>query len=584
MESQQMATRRIMGVLVIGLGIAGCGKPPDPAPTRPASAQEPAPLTISNALPLPTATTQDGSADGRAPVTRAPDAALPSGAPASLAVFLDQGEATRKVVPAAGESEARTALSAREASKVESAPPCQNWPTPKLALFITGRQDGYIEPCGCTGLANAKGGLNRRFTLQKQLRARGWDIVPLDVGNQVNRYGVQAELKFQTTVNALRRMNYEAVAFGPNDLRLSIGELAIAIAGDDANASQSVFVCANVNVLGDMNVKYRVIEREGIRLGVTAILGRAEAGQVNSDEIQLSDPVAALKQVVPELIRRQCTHLILLAHTSLNDSRELAKQFPEFDLIITGGGAGEPTKEPEKIPGAKAPMIQVGTKGMYVGIVGLYEQPKRGFRFERVVLDASFPDDPGLLQAFQIYQRQLQDKGLEGLGLTPVRHPRGNVQFVGHEVCGECHTKALEIYEGSAHAHATESIAKPTERSQIPRHFDPECLSCHVTGWNPQDFYPYVSGYLDYKKSAALHGNGCENCHGPGSAHVAAENGDLEIDDTGRDQLRASMRLSLEDAKTRLCYECHDLDNSPDFQPDGAFETYWEQIKHQGMD
>ena len=28
-----------------------------------------------------------------------------------------------------------------------------------------------------------------------------------------------------------------------------------------------------------------------------------------------------------------------------------------------------------------------------------------------------------------------------------------------------------------------------------------------------------------------LHGNGCENCHGPGSAHVAAENGDIDVDE-----------------------------------------------------
>jgi hypothetical protein len=34
------------------------------------------------------------------------------------------------------------------------------WPEPKVALVITGRQDGYIEPCGCAGLDRMKGGMN----------------------------------------------------------------------------------------------------------------------------------------------------------------------------------------------------------------------------------------------------------------------------------------------------------------------------------------------------------------------------------------------------------------------------------------
>ena len=28
------------------------------------------------------------------------------------------------------------------------------------------------------------------------------------------------------------------------------------------------------------------------------------------------------------------------------------------------------------------------------------------------------------------------------------------------------------------------------------------------------------------------------------------------------------------------CIQCHDLDNDPNFKEDGAFERYWEEIKH----
>ena len=162
--------------------------------------------------------------------------------------------------------------------------------------------------------------------------------------------------------------------------------------------------------------------------------------------------------------------------------------------------------------------------------------------------------------------------------MRAVPHPSGH-EFVGSEACKDCHEHAFDVWESSPHHHATDGIAFPGERSSIPRHFDPECLSCHVTGWHPQDFYPYTSGYVDFDKSKHLHGNGCENCHGPGGSHVAAENGDVDLTDTQIEMLRKEMVLPLAKAEQH-CIQCHDLDNDPDFKEDGAFERYWEEIEH----
>ena len=38
---------------------------------------------------------------------------------------------------------------------------------------------------------------------------------------------------------------------------------------------------------------------------------------------------------------------------------------------------------------------------------------------------------------------------------------------------------------------------------------------------------------------------------------------------------------TLQDAEKK-CLQCHDLDNSPAFQEEGAFDRYWKKIAHGG--
>ncbi len=464
-----------------------------------------------------------------------------------------------------------------------------DWPKPAVALVVTGQQLGYIEPCGCTGLENQKGGLARRQTLIRQLvKERGWPAVALDVGSQVKGFGKQQEIKFAHAVQGLRAMGYRAIALGEGDLRLTPGELLSAMAGADGNASD--FVSANVAVLGrELQPQFIVVEAGGKRIGVTSVLGAKFEERLSGDELVHERPLAALKKVSEELTAKKCDFLVLLAHAPLDEARKLAEQAPVFDLVVASGETSLPSNELEAVAGTKTRLMQVGLKAMYVGIVGVFDNPKQPVRYESVPLDARFADSPEMLKLLADYQEQLKDLGLEGLGVKPQPHPSGR-RFVGSETCGECHTKAFAKWKETTHAKATDSLVKPpNNRGNIPRHYDPECLSCHVTGWEPQKFFPYESGYLSLEKTPRLTQNGCENCHGPGSAHVAAENGQgnssAEASARAIAKLRSEMRLPLSGgAAERKCIECHDLDNSPDFHKEGAFEKYWKQVEHLGKD
>ncbi|GIW89878.1 MAG: hypothetical protein KatS3mg109_0310 [Pirellulaceae bacterium] len=453
------------------------------------------------------------------------------------------------------------------------------WSTPKLALVVTGRQNGYLEPCGCTGLSNQKGGLARRYTLLEQLRGRGWPLVPVDLGNQVRRFGRQPELQFQLTTEAMKQMGYAAVTFGPADLQLTSDELAATTAPADAHGPS--FVSANVAILDrDFTPRYRLVEVAGVRVAVTGVLGDQYARELQAGDLVIEPALDGLRKAWQQIAEAGgCDVAVLLAHATRGETLELARAVPHFDIVVTAGGAETPPLEPEPL-GQGRLLLWVGAKGMYAAVLGFFPEEAQRWRYQRVPLDSRFADARPMLDLMAVYQRQLERLGLEGLGLKPLPHPSGR-QFVGSETCGDCHTKAYAVWKNTPHAHATDSIVHPTERSEIPRHFDPECLSCHVTGWNPQRFTPYASGYWSLESTPKMVGNGCENCHGPGSAHVEAEEGGAS--DELLEQLREEMRLVLAGAEKK-CIECHDLDNSPDFHRPGAFEHYWQQIAHPGKD
>lgn len=458
---------------------------------------------------------------------------------------------------------------------------CEDWPKPDFVFFITGRQHGYIEPCGCTGLASQKGGLARRQTLYRQLKSRGWDVVPIDVGNQIRRYGPQPAIKFQTTLSALKAMEYQAVGLGPDDLRIETGELLSEI----ADPSATPMVCANLTIF-DLPISdgHKIISVGKHRVGVSAVIGKNEQRGIRNDDFLFTDPVESLTQIDAKLESEKCNIRVLLSHASIEETERIVQAneaTKRFRIVVTAGGADEPALAPQRIGDSQSFLIQTGKKGMYVGVLGIFADSDTPIRYERVPLDARFVDSKEMLASLKVYQDRLKEAYLRDwseLGLKPVPHPSGH-RFVGSEACKDCHEHAFEIWEKTPHHHATDAIAFPTERSSIPRHFDPECLSCHVTGWHPQDYYPYASGYVGFEQSKLLHGNGCENCHGPGSGHVDAENGDGNYTEAQSEAFRKGMQLPLAKAQQH-CLQCHDLDNDPNFQEEGAFEKYWKKIEH----
>jgi hypothetical protein len=300
---------------------------------------------------------------------------------------------------------------------------------------------------------------------------------------------------------------------------------------------------------------------------------------VNNPEVEFADPKEKLAEVVPAL-EKECDVLILLAHATREESEEFAQQFPQFDVVVTADGPADPPDRWDRVDGTKSLLIEVGEKGTHAVVLGFFDDPAEPIRYQRVPLDSRFPQADYVKKEMTLYQDTLKDQGLEGLKVTEVPYPGKELlgEFVGSEKCKSCHEESYRVWKKSGHAKAWQTLLE----QDPPRNFDPECISCHVVGWAPQHYRPFQSGFLSEKHTPHLINVGCETCHGPGQKHVEAELGsDFDL----QERLREASVITLEDSQQPVstaisdhqhCMNCHDLDNSPDFD----FESYWAKIEH----
>ena len=470
------------------------------------------------------------------------------------------------------------------------------WEKPKLALVISGRLEGYFEPCGCAGLDRMNGGLARRDSFVKSLHQQGWPLVLVDVGGLAKGTQPQATRKFQIMLDGFKKMGvegahrtgYDAIGLGVPELALDASLLLMETPGP--------FVSANA--APESIDHYRIIERAGKKVLITGVLGKSYQKEVRTPGAVMDDPELKIAEVLAEVKKKnlQPDYCILLAYASMDESKTLAGKFPEFYFVVTAGGQPTPPKTLDPIAGIKPLLVEVGEKGMTVIVIGLYDNPRQPWLYQRVTLDSRFKGSPAMRELMKAYQEMLKSGDsvdYDGLALRPIPYPNKQLlgEFAGSRACKDCHEESYRIWKKSVDADTGHSKAFATllKKTDPPRNFDPECLCCHVTGWHSQLSVPYQGGYYSEAKTPHLENVGCETCHGPGGNHVKAENGDtaalkvlLKTDDGGvKKLLKEALHVTKEEADKNqnsptYCRSCHDGDNSPAFD----FKKYWPKVEH----
>ena len=268
-----------------------------------------------------------------------------------------------------------------------------------ITILHTNDQHSQIDPLPANDRNAGKGGVARRATLVKRIRAENPNTLLLDAGDSFqgtpyfNLYRGVVEYKAMTAIG------YDIVTLGNHDFDNGVEALAEAM-----KHAKFEFVSANYDVRGtaiERRVKpYVVRELDGVRIGVLGLGIKLEG--LNPPEsfkgVKYYDPVKVAIGAVRVLRERErCAMVICASHLGyypnprggeVGDS-QVAAQVDGIDFIASGHThtfMQEPaiTKQPG---GGNTVIFQVGKSGIYLGRVDFTVRANKVTAFAGKLLD-----------------------------------------------------------------------------------------------------------------------------------------------------------------------------------------------------
>jgi len=154
-------------------------------------------------------------------------------------------------------------------------------------------------------------------------------------------------------------------------------------------------------------------------------------------------------------------------------------------------------------------------------------------------------------------------------------------EYVGSSKCKKCHLPEFKSWEKLKHGNALETL-KPGQASEMKTKFgldlakdytaDPNCVQCHVTGFNQPGGFQ-MGG--DEKANKNLINVGCESCHGPGGAYLEHHEKVMKEKLTYTHEEMYAQGLNKIIKET--CTKCHN-EKSPTFEKGTEF-NFEEEVK-----
>ena len=373
----------------------------------------------------------------------------------------------------------------------------------------------------------------------------GKPVLLLDGGDLFGKRAVLDQQQTRFLAEVTGTFGYDAIGLGEWDLNYGLPFLREMI-----RTHGLPFTNANVRLAetGELILPpYLIVEKGGTTFGIISVLEpehKIVTMAAKDTEFVVDDPIETLRKIIPE-IRQKAECIIVLGHQGDRQTEAMAKEVEGIDITVVGHTFR--TFQDERVVG-KTVMLAAGYDGRFVGKADLDVEKDTGrimaFTVDMISLDDSIASDPVVSEQVDAFKEELAAFKLEMRGKYKPTKGSDKEQFLTQRSCQKCHGDVWDKMRTQGHESAFASLGRKGQSG------NPECVVCHVTG------YLYKNGYDEQPPYNRLANVQCEACHGYGTQHK-----------------RDGSMLKIARAS---CVECHDKDNSPEFD----YATYWEKIEH----
>jgi len=410
---------------------------------------------------------------------------------------------------------------------------------PDLLVFYASGVRGAVA----TPKAGA-GGMARRATLVDRARVNARALLQVDAGDLTPRVQDEASLtelaaradRTRLVFQSYRRMGVDVVTLGESDWALGSATLQSL-----AREEKVRVVAANVRGKDGKSLfpAHESFEAGTVKVGVFGIFEDGPGAPPLPEGLTVTDPQGAAREAAAALRGSGVQLVIGLFHLAGGRARAqaIADAAGGIDVIVLGH-AEEP---------APPRFVAVAPRGAELGLLQVRLDEKRrtvGGEHGAVSLEdrrfAVAPDVPEqygvrlLLRATEpVYATFLESEA--ALSKAKGRRTYGEEwQYSTTALCKACHASQFAQWASTDHAHAFASLTDGREK-------EPGCMGCHMTGFLVPD------GVQNFESAHYFVDVGCEDCHGPSTAHV-----------TSVDKHRGTSRA----VDPVLCFGCHTPDQN----------------------
>lgn len=381
----------------------------------------------------------------------------------------------------------------------------------------------------------------------------------LDAGNFSAISGREQKLLTRYFMKGMALLDYAAVNVGPGEMRQGLS--VIREANTQAKLpllSSNLTDADNKPLFADvMRVKY--LGRPFVILGFADNVTLAEEDKASVRVLPVEEAVKAL---AGKITKKKDELLVVLAAVDEKAVEKIVELLPQTDLIICSN-IYRYNEAPFKL---KDTWIVSDTKqtrnilGLSFNVVkGRIDAPAGS----KIALEPKYDKNPKVDAVFEDYKAALKSEKFKW-----PRPKDAQKVNAGAEACAACHAYEYGRWSKDPHRKALEPLIKEGQQ------YNPECLNCHVTG------YERENGFWDVESSMDMAGVQCEQCHGPLMNHVSEEN---ELGLSGQAfigglQAQAGPTRKYKPYKIKfyICARCHtaDKDKALSTTPEEAWKTF----------